>query len=87
MLWNTNAPIQGKFQRWSSSSKLKVKMSKFKVPTYKGLVTRNIHMKYKSPITYQSKDMANDKVFGKRVKLQGQGHKVKSYDTNGKVLS
>jgi hypothetical protein len=39
---------------------------------YKSLVTRNMHMKYKSTITYQSKDMANVKVFGKRVKLQGQ---------------
>jgi hypothetical protein len=62
-------------------------MSKFKVPIYKSLVTRNMHMKYKSPITYQSKDMANVKVFGKRVKLQGHDHKVKSYDTNRKVLS
>jgi hypothetical protein len=43
-------------------------------------------MKYKSPITYQSKDMANVKDFEKRVKLQGQGRKVKSYDTNRKVL-
>jgi hypothetical protein len=38
---------------------------------YNGLVTRNMHMKYKSPITYHSKDMANVKVFGKWVKLQG----------------
>jgi hypothetical protein len=26
---------------------------------YKGLVTSNMHMKYKSPITYHSNDMAN----------------------------
>jgi hypothetical protein len=32
---------------------------------YKGLVTRNMHMKYKSPITYHSKDMANVNVFEK----------------------
>jgi hypothetical protein len=51
---------------------------------YKGLVTRNMHMKYKSHITYHSKDMANVKVLGKWVKRQG--HKVKSYDTNRKVL-
>jgi hypothetical protein len=38
-------------------------------------------MKYKSPITYHSKDMANVKVYGKWVKLQGQGHKVKNYGT------
>jgi hypothetical protein len=30
---------------------------------YKGLATRNMHVKYKSPITYHSKDMANVKVF------------------------
>jgi hypothetical protein len=29
---------------------------------YKYLVTRNMHTKHKSPITYHSKDMANDKV-------------------------
>ena len=34
-------------------------------------------MKYESPITYHSKDMANVKVFEKWVKLQGQSHKVK----------
>jgi hypothetical protein len=36
-------------------------------------------MKYESHITYHSKHMANDNVFGKRVKLQVQGHKVKNY--------
>jgi hypothetical protein len=51
---------------------------------YKGLVTRNMHMKYESPITYHSKDMAKVKVFKKWVKLQGQGHKVKHYGTNRK---
>jgi hypothetical protein len=30
---------------------------------YKGLVTNNMHMKYKSPITYYSKDMAKVKSF------------------------
>jgi hypothetical protein len=35
-------------------------------------------MKYESPITCHSKDMANGKVFVKWVKLQGQGHKVKN---------
>jgi hypothetical protein len=44
-------------------------------------------MKYESPITYHSKDMANVKVFEKWVKLQGQGHKVKKFGTNRKVLS
>jgi hypothetical protein len=44
-------------------------------------------MKYKSPITCLSKDMANVKVFEKWVKLQGQGHKVKKFGTDRKVLS
>jgi hypothetical protein len=42
---------------------------------------------YKIPITYHSKDMANVKVFKKWIKLQGQGHKVKDFGTNRKVLS
>jgi hypothetical protein len=54
---------------------------------YKGLVTSNMHMKYKSSITYHSKDMAKVTVFKKWVKLQGQGHKVKNFGTNRKVLS
>jgi hypothetical protein len=54
---------------------------------YKGPVTRNMHMKYKSPITYHSKDMAKVRVFKKWVKLQGQGHKVKNFGTDRKVLS
>ena len=53
---------------------------------YKGLVTRNMRMKYKSPLTYNSRDMVND-VFGKWVKLQDQGHKVKNYGTIKKFLS
>jgi hypothetical protein len=44
-------------------------------------------MKYENPITYYSKDMANVKVFEKWVKLQGQGHKVKIFGTDSKVLS
>jgi hypothetical protein len=35
-----------------------------------------MHTKYKSPITYHSKDMATVKVFKKGVKLQGQGQKI-----------
>jgi NifU-like protein involved in Fe-S cluster formation len=42
-------------------------------------------MKYESPITCHSKDMANVKVFEKWVKCQG--HKVKKCGTNRKVLS
>jgi hypothetical protein len=44
-------------------------------------------MKYESPTTYHLKDMANVKVTEKWVKLQGQGHKVKNFGTNRKVLS
>jgi hypothetical protein len=46
-----------------------------------------MNMKYESPITYHSKDMAKVEVFEKWVKLQGQGHKVKNFGTNRKVLS
>jgi hypothetical protein len=44
-------------------------------------------MKYESPITYHSKYMTNVIVFEKWVKLQGQGHKVKNFGINRKVLS
>jgi hypothetical protein len=44
-------------------------------------------MKYESPITCHSKDIANVKVFEKWVKLQGGGHKVKKFGSNRKVLS
>jgi hypothetical protein len=54
---------------------------------YKGLVTSNMHMKYKSHNTYHSKDMAKVKVFEKWVKLQGHGHEVKNFGTNRKILS
>jgi hypothetical protein len=54
---------------------------------YIGLVTSNMRMKYKSPITYHSKDMTKVKVFKKWVKLQRQGHKVKNHGTTGKFLS
>jgi hypothetical protein len=42
-------------------------------------------MKYKSSITYHSKDMAKVKVLKKWVKLQGQ--EVKHYGTIRKLLS
>jgi hypothetical protein len=42
-------------------------------------------MKYESSITCHLKDMVNVKVFEKWVKLQG--HKVKHFGTNRKVLS
>jgi hypothetical protein len=42
-------------------------------------------MKYESPITCHSKDMANVKVFEKWAKPQG--HKVKHFGTNRMGLS
>jgi hypothetical protein len=42
-------------------------------------------MKYETPITCYSKDMANVKVFEKWVKLQG--NKVKNFVNSRKVLS
>ena len=44
---------------------------------HEGLVTRNTHVKYENPITSSKKVIAKVKVFHKKVKLQGQGHKVK----------
>ena len=53
----------------------------------KGLVTRNTHVQYESPmISSGLKVMDKVKVFQKKVKLQGQGHKVKNYGTMWKVL-
>ena len=72
------------FLKSASNFKVKVTRSKIMVPM-KGLVIRNKHMKHQSPITYHSKDMANVKVLEKWVKRQG--HKVKNYGTNRKVLS
>jgi hypothetical protein len=46
-----------------------------------------MHMKYKSRITYNSKDMAKVKVIKKWVKRQSQGHKVKNYGNIWKFLS
>ena len=53
----------------------------------KNLVTRNTLVQYESPISSCKKVMAKVKVFKKKVKLQGQDHKVKNYGTNRKVLS
>ena len=47
----------------------------------KGLVTRNTHVHYESPISSGKKVMAKVKVFQKKVKLQGEGQEVKNYST------
>jgi hypothetical protein len=44
-------------------------------------------MNYESPIHFNSKDIANVKVYEKWIKLRGQDHEVKNYGTNRKVLS
>ena len=53
----------------------------------KGLITMNSHVKYQSSSTHCPKFISKVKVFKKRVKLQGQGHRVKNNGTHGKVLS
>jgi hypothetical protein len=68
-----------KFLNRRSNSKVKVSKSCYQI---KGLATRNTLMKYESPTTYQSKVMTKDKVFEKKIKLQGQrsegqGHGIK----------
>ena len=40
----------------------------------KGLVRRNTHVKYESPVSYCSLVMTKVEVFEKKVKLQDQGH-------------
>ena len=45
----------------------------------KGLVKRNTHVQYESPITSGKKVMFKVKVFQKYVKFQGQGNEVKNY--------
>jgi hypothetical protein len=47
----------------------------------------HLYLKYQSPNKFGSKDIAQVKVFQNYVKVQDQGHKVKSFDTIGKVSS
>ena len=53
----------------------------------KGPITRNTHVKNQSSSTRCSKIINKVKVFQKRIKLQGQGHRVKNNGTHRKVLS
>ena len=53
----------------------------------KGPITGNIYMKYQSFSNHRSKVIRKVKVFKKRVKLQGQCHRLKNNGTHGKVLS
>ena len=41
----------------------------------KGPITRNLHVKYESPTTYGSRDIAKVKVFEKTSRSQGQKSK------------
>ena len=63
-----------KFSKYRS--KVKAKVTNFE-NQWKGLVTRNTHVKYESRTYYGSKVMAKVKVFIMEVKGQGEGHKVK----------
>ena len=65
---------------------MKVTRSKLRYHV-KGLITRNTHVQYESPISSGKKVMAKVKVSQKKVTLQGQGHEVKKYGTMWKVLS
>ena len=49
---------------------------------WRGLITRNTHVKYQSLSTHFSKVMSKVKVFKEWVKAQGQGHRVKNNGTN-----
>jgi hypothetical protein len=72
-----------KFLKSGSNFKVKATTSKKLVP-----IDRSCHKEhtYEIPITCHSKDTTNVKVFEKWVKLQGQGHNVKKFGTNRKVL-
>ena len=52
----------------------------------KGPATRNTHVKYESLISFGSKVITKVKFFQKKVKSQGQGHEVKNYGIDRKVL-
>jgi hypothetical protein len=65
---------------------VKLKDQGYKVKKFwyqlKGLVIRNTHMKYESPVTYHSKDMANVKVFAdKQTDGQAKNYSPRSFDT------
>jgi hypothetical protein len=48
----------------------------------------HLYLKYESSNIYGSKDtVVQDKVFQNKVKVQYQGHKVKSFGTKRKVYS
>ena len=61
-LWNTNAPAIAIF---SKTVTLIFDLDRWPLTLYqqKGLVTRYTHVKYEGSNSYQSKDMANVKVF------------------------
>ena len=65
-----------------SNSKVKISGSNISKPQ-KVLLTRNTHC----TSTHYIKVISKVKFFKKWIKLQGQGHSVKKYETHGKVLS
>ena len=68
-----------------SNFKVKVTRSKIMVPCEKSCHKK--YVQYESLISSGKKVVAMVKVFQKKVKLQGQGHEVKTYCTMWKVLS
>jgi hypothetical protein len=75
-----------KFLKSESNFKVKVTWSKILVPIERSCRKEDTYEIWK-PYYLHSKDMANVKVFEKWIKLQGQGHMVKNFGTNRKVLS
>ena len=79
-LWNTIAPDNGQFQRWTQGH------SNILIP-----VGKSHHKKCSCAIwnsnTYYLEERTNVNFFFLKVELQGQGHRVKNNDTYGKVLS
>ena len=64
-----------------SRSNFKVKVhevTRSKIMVWK-VLSQRMHVKYESPISYDSYVMTKVKVLKKKVKLEGQGHPAKNY--------
>ena len=66
-----------------SRSNFKVKVTRSKSRSQlKGLITRNIHVKYESPTTYGSRDIAKVKVFVTDRRMDRQTNRQTHRQTN-----
>jgi hypothetical protein len=63
-----------------SRSNFKVKVTRSRIGTNRKFLSLGTHMKYESPITYHSKDMANVKVFADRQTNRQTGQKLYAPD-------